>query len=85
MRARGMVMAFLPREMEIILKAIGLMIIVKVKDHISIVIKINYSLVSGLMTNQKPVYIRKSKMMKLKLDQKGHISKTHTYFHQFQN
>ena len=59
MRVKEMVMVYLPREMVIILKAIGLMIIVKGKAHISIVIRISYSLENGLMTNQKLVYIQK--------------------------
>lgn len=59
------------------------MIIVKDKVHISIVIKISFSLENGLMTNLRQVFILKLKMMKLKLDQRDHTSRILMYFHKF--
>jgi len=59
MKENEMVMVSLLRGMVITLKAIGLTIIVKDKVHISIVIRISFSLENGLMTNQKLVYTLK--------------------------
>jgi hypothetical protein len=57
----------------------------KVKDHISIAIKINFLLENGLMINLKLGYIQKLKMKMLKRVLKDHIFKIHMFFHLFQN
>ena len=85
MRAKGMVMVCSLREMVIISKAIGSTISEKDKDLTSTRTKISFSLVSGLMTNRRPVCTQRSKMRKLKKAQRDLTSKTHIYFHQFQN
>ena len=59
MKVKETDMVFLPKEMVIILKDIGLMIKEKVRAHISIVTRTNFSLANGLMTNQKLVSIPK--------------------------
>lgn len=85
MREREMVMAFLLREMEIILKVIGSMTSVKDKALISTVTKTSSLLESGLMINQRLEYIPKLRMKMLTKDQRSHSSKTHMCCHKFQN
>ena len=62
MKEKGMDMVFLLKEMVIILKVTGLMILEKDKVHTFITIRISCSLESGWPTNPRPVFTLKLKM-----------------------